>query len=137
MKLEILQTDSVIGSPVYPFFLRSMANLMDDKFTWNRKTWIDKDLKAVYATINSVVVGHIAYEYKPVNCSLWITLSAVDKNYRGQGIYKKMHVRFEEIAREMNCALISSGVHVNNRIRLESAKAVDLFPNKIFMVKKL
>lgn len=125
--LEIIHVEKIASSPVYTFFIRHMAELIDSGFAMARTTWKDNECGAIYAEENGVIVGAIIYsrEYLDKNC-LWIELSAVRNDCRKRGIYSILHNYFEMLAKKMNCDSISSKVHKNNVVRLSSAEKVGM-----------
>jgi len=136
--VEIIKTTSLAMSPIYTFFLREMADLIDNGYAWPITTWKDEDCEAIYALIDGKIVGHIVYSKEKLDKKiLWITLSAVDKENRGKGIYKILHKHFEKTAIEMDCVYIASQVHKNNQPRLRSAEKVDMKSAFIYMGKKI
>lgn len=136
-EIQIMKTDTLGASPIYSFFLRQMAELIDAGYSLPVQTWDDNKCGAIYATVNNKVIGHIVYEFKPDQNTLWITLSAVDSSCRGRGIYTILHKHFEAVAREMGCWAIASHVHKDNLIRQASCKQVGMKPIFYFMGKKL
>ena len=127
VELEILHVEKIANSPVYTFFIRHMAELIDSGFAMARTSWNDDECGAIYAEENGVIVGAIIYSraYLHKNC-LWIELSAVRDDCRKRGIYSVLHNYFEMLAKKMNCDSISSKVHKNNLVRLSSAEKVGM-----------
>ncbi len=137
-EIKIMHTDSLGMSPIFTFFLRQMATLIDNGFAYPFTSWNDGDCSAVYATDeNGKILGHIVYEHYENKGLLWITLSAVDEDSRGLGIYTILHGYFEQIAKEKGCWAISSHIHKNNKVRLASADKVGMVPVFHWMGKKL
>ncbi len=138
-EIEILKTDTLAMSPIYTFFLRHMAELIDNGHAYPMTAWEDQDCGAVYAVENGKILGHIVYSTEKIKESgfLWIVLSAVDKDCRGRGIYTMLHKHFEDIAKQMGCWSIASHIHKNNKVRLASAEKVGMKPVFYFMGKKL
>jgi len=137
-ELIIMQSTSLAMSPVYTFFLRATADLIDAGYAWPMTAWQDADCEAVYAEIDGKIIGHIVYSKEKLDKKiLWITLSAVDPEYRGRGIYSLLHKYFESIAKELGCAYIASQVHKNNTPRLQSAAKEDMKPTFYYMGKKI
>lgn len=136
-EIQIMKTDRLGMSPIYTFFLRQMADLIDAGLCFPNTTWDDNTCGAVYATQDGKTLGHIVYEYREEQKVLWITLSAVDSSCRGRGIYTILHKHFESIAKEMGCWAIASHVHKDNLVRQESCKNVGMQPIFYFMGKKL
>jgi GNAT superfamily N-acetyltransferase len=138
-EIEIIKSTELAMSPIYTFFLREMADLIDSGYAFPQTSWEDKDCEAVYAVYDEEILGHIVYskEYLVKKNTLWITLSAVRKEERGVGIYSILHKYFEEIAKEYNCSIIASQVHKNNKTRLISAQKVGMNPVFYYIGKKL
>lgn len=138
-QLSIMKTDSIVMTPVYIFFLKQMAQLMENGLTFPVTSWTDQHLGAVYAELDGKIIGHIAYSTENVVSKriLWIMLSATDNAYRGRGIYTILHKHFEDIAREKGCMAIASHIHKNNTARLASAEKVGLKPMMYYVAKKL
>ena len=135
-EINIFRTDHVARSPIYTFFLRQMAELIDNGFGTAATVWNDKTCGAVYAEQNGKILGHIVYDTeKPER--LWITLSAVDETCRGRGIYTILHKYFEQIAKEKGCQYISSYVHSKNLVRQKSAEKVGMKPFYYLMIKEI
>jgi GNAT superfamily N-acetyltransferase len=135
-EIKIFRTDQLGMSPIYTFFLRQMAELIDKGFGTSTTSWDDKTCGAVYAEQDGKILGHIVYDTsKPGH--LWITLSAVDETCRGRGIYTILHKYFEQTAKEKDCKYISSYVHVKNFVRQQSAEKVGMKPLFYYMIKKI
>jgi GNAT superfamily N-acetyltransferase len=133
--INIYRVDRIAMSPVYSFFLKQMAELIDNKHAYPMTTW-DDNCGAVYAEENGNVLGHIVYDLQKKDI-LWITLSAVDKSHRGRGIYTILHNHLEQTAKEINYNVIASHIHVNNTVRLASAEKAGMKPIYYYMAKKV
>jgi GNAT superfamily N-acetyltransferase len=136
-QLEIKHVEKLAHSPVYTFFLRQYAELIDRGFCHPVTTWDDYECGAVYAELDGRIVGSIVYDTKKVDGALWITLSSVDSSYRGNGVYTLLHKHFEEIAKKKGCWFIASNIHIKNETRLATAEKVGMKPIFYFMAKKL
>lgn len=138
-QINIFYTDAIAMTPVYVFFLKQMAKLMENGLTFPVTSWVDQYLGAVYAEADGKIIGHIAYstENVPSKKMLWIMLSATDDDCRGRGIYTILHRYFEDVAREKGCIAIASHIHKNNKIRLASAEKVGLNPMMHYVAKKI
>ena len=125
------------GSEVFSFFLRQMADLIDNGHSNPVTTWED-DHGAVYVTeLDGTILGHIVYLHNKEKQMIWITLSAVKPEARGRGLYTLMHRYIEHIGRKMNCTSIQSTVHVDNTVRLASAEKMGLVPQYHVMYQQL
>jgi GNAT superfamily N-acetyltransferase len=139
-EIRIFNSTTLAMSPFYTFFLRQIANLIDNGFGYPFTSWEDGNCGGVYAVdSNDKILGHIVYstEFVKTSGTLWIVLSAVDEDSRGRGIYTMMHPYFEQVAKEKGCWAISSHVHKNNKVRLASAEKVGMGQVFHYMGKKL
>lgn len=125
VSVQIMHTDTIGMSPIYTFFLRHIAQLIDDGLAWPVTTWDDYKCGAVYAMEGDTILGHIVYDTEKPGM-LWIVLSAVKEDARGRGIYTLMHKHFEQVAKDMGKSGIMSHVHKNNLPRLKSAESVGM-----------
>ena len=133
----VMHSDSLVLSPIYTFFLRQMANLIDSGLGYADDDWKEKNCSVVYATTeDGKILGHIVYEHKS-NETLFIILGAVDEQARGRGIYTLLHKYFEQVAKEKGCWAITSFIHKNNKISLASAEKLGKKPIMYLIGKKL
>ena len=116
------------------FFYRNEAELIENGHGISWPNFYPTS-HAVYVEIENKIVGHIVFNYIEERRQTHISLSAVDKEYRKRGLYKIMHLEFEKISKKLGAIQITSFVHVNNTVRLESAKSVDFHPEFYKMVK--
>ena len=137
--VEVFRCEELGMSPIFPFFLRHYAQLVDKGHGYPVSSWNDKRCGAIYAMRDNTILGHIVFDRDNPNAAgaLWITLSAVEESQRGCGIYTIMHKYCEQTARELGCWAIASQVHVNNAVRLKSADAVGMKPIFYTMGKRL
>jgi ribosomal protein S18 acetylase RimI-like enzyme len=122
--IDILHTDKIGMSPIFTFFLRHMAELIDNKFAFPMTTWSDDD-SAVYAVQGDKILGHIVYSKGGLSGSenvLYITLGAIDPECRGRGIYTILHHYLEDTGKKLGCSAITSHIHKNNTAALKSAE---------------
>jgi GNAT superfamily N-acetyltransferase len=137
ISFEVKKIDKISHSPIYTFFLRQQAELIDAGFSYSYTSWNDDTCGAVYAERNGEIIGHIVYDHTKYPEALWIVLSAVDEKFRKRGIYTVLHRHFELIAKDMGCWYIASHIHVKNNIRLNSAEKIGMKPLFHFMAKKI
>jgi GNAT superfamily N-acetyltransferase len=133
----IKQIDKITYRPLYSFFLRQQAELIESGLSYPRTSWNDNSCGAIFAEEEGKIIGHIVYDTEKQPDALWITLSAVESSCRGRGIYHLMHKHFEVLAKEKGCWYIASHVHINNSTRLKSAEKEGMKPIFYFMAKKI
>ena len=118
------------------FYYRHKADLIDDGFS-GPEVGITNNCQAIYLEIDSVIVGHIIFEFFKDEFRTFIVLSAVAKDYRNRGLYKIMHYAYEDMSRELGARVISSLIHVKNEVRLKTAESVGFMPQYYRMRKVL
>lgn len=133
--IQIYKVDRIGMSPVFTFFLRQIADLIDNGYGFPVTSW-DDDCSSLYAMQGDKIIGHIVYDTKKKGV-LWIVFSATDENYRRLGIYSTLFKYLEQIAKDLNFWVISSHSHINNQDRLKTAEKVGMKPVYYYMAKKL
>jgi ribosomal protein S18 acetylase RimI-like enzyme len=124
--VTIYVAQTIAGSPVYPFYLKNYAELMEAGLAQSL-LYSSNRTKAVYATIDNKVVGNIVYEIQEdVFKSCYLLFSAVDENFRQRGILKLMHKHFEVIIKKQGAKKLYSFVHVDNAPRIASCVGLGL-----------
>ena len=134
--LEVWDCQTLSMSPVCSFYMRHMAQLIDNNHALQVMSGSNSS-SAVYATQDGRVVGAIVYEIHANQRMLYILLSCVEETHRGKGVYTALHPWLEKIAKEEGCNRIGSIVHVDNTIRQASCAKVGMVPEFIRMVKHL
>lgn len=138
--LVIKHSDSLSFSPAYTFFIRQMADLIDNHNGMAYTTWDDSNCGIIWAEIENTVVGIICYDKSWITDPipyLAIQLTAVSGKYRQRGIHKTMNNYFEEIARNLNCVAIRATVNLKNSVRLATAEKDQLVPMLVIMTKRI
>jgi len=138
--IEIMHCDSITEvRGLYTFFLRQTADLIDNQLAYPLTTWDDSDA-AIYITQDDKILGHIVYSLggpQKRKGVIWISLSAVDPDYRGRGLYTIMHKYFEQIGRDNGCTSMASLIHKRNSTRLKSAEKVGMIAVFNYMMKDI
>jgi GNAT superfamily N-acetyltransferase len=136
----IKHSKHVSFTPAYTFFIREVADLIDNKNSLPYTYWEDKDCAIIWAEQDEKVVGILVYDFSYVTYPmphLSIILTAVDKNYRQRGIHQLMNEQYEEQARLLNCVAIRATVNLNNEVRFKTAEKDKLSPVLYIMSKRL
>ena len=119
-----------------------LSNLDDSTF----EKRIDKDLfkdkicKSIIAEIHGEAIGMILYSYVYwANCGKGIYLSQayVKKEFRGQGIYKKMLLKLEEKEKEKDCNFITDLVGPNNNIMQKTLNKLNFSSSDLITYYKM
>ena len=122
--------------PLLSFYYRSMAATIDNGHAWTNIEIHDK-CKAVYAEIDGKIVGACVVDWDPSYLSLYVVLTAIDKEYRGRGLYKIIFDFLEQKAKELGAVEITSLVSLTNKTSLEARKSVGMMPVAYKMRKPL
>ncbi len=136
----IKHSNTLAYTPAYTFFIKEIANLIDNKHGHPYTSWDDDECEIIWAEIDNDVVAILCYStaYKNYQMPfLAIQLTAVKEQFRSRGIHTILNKYFEQRARELECLAIRATVHVTNTVRLESTKKDKLTPLLTMMYKKL
>ena len=127
--LTVKHSKFLAFSPAYTFFIREMADLIDDKNAHPFTTWEDNNTEIIWVELEKKIVGILCYNKEYVNAPwpfLAITLTATHKDFRQRGIHTIMNKYFENRAANLGCLGIRATVNVNNSVRLITAKKDNL-----------
>ena len=108
---------------VTSFFLAKWAELVESGHASGSYFPTINPLKGriLYATVDGQMAGHIVYEWTtPVEC--FIVLTAVDQQFRGQGLYKTMHHYYDNLIISQGAKRSKSQLHVNNATIIAAAE---------------
>ena len=127
--VTIYWAEKIDGSIVVPFFLRGLAQLIEQGFSGSRLFGTNQS-KAVYAVINNdTVVGSIVYEtQQDIYKTAWIIYTGVDDNYRRRGIYMILHRHFENVLKNEGTRRSASNIHSDNLVVQAGCRAYGAKP---------
>jgi RimJ/RimL family protein N-acetyltransferase len=135
--VEIHYCQMIGGTPNLTFFLSQFVKLIENGHAHPHIAGTNRS-KAVYATINNKIVGQITFEIlDDYSKTTWITLSSVDEEFRGRGIYTMLHKNLESLMLELGSRKLASHVHLDNQVRLSSARKAGMKPVYYRMEKDL
>jgi GNAT superfamily N-acetyltransferase len=137
--LTIKRTKQLAHSPAYSFFIRQMAELMENGHGFAATTWRDDDCGIIWAEDNGKICAIICYHnHFAKNLKiLAIMLTSVAREYRQRGIHQILNRYYEQTAKEYGCAYTLATVNPNNTARLRSCEkdGLEIFEHLLF--KKL
>lgn len=136
----IKYSEHFVWTPAYTFFLREIADAVDNQLLPPYSYWNEDNCAVIWAEQNNEIVGHIMFDCSYIHYPvphLSIILTGVNKNHRQKGIHQIMNKYYEEIARRMGCSGIRATVHRNNHVRFISAEKDNLYPGLYLMSKKI
>ncbi len=118
-ELLISHSDQLSMNPAYSFFLRQMADLMDNDHCVKITSWDDNKSGILYGTIQNEVVAIFAYDKKDIDISIInILLTAVKYEHRRKGIHTILNRYFESVVIKLGASITSATVHHKNNLRL-------------------
>jgi hypothetical protein len=135
--IEIKQVDHLAYSPVFSFFLRQQADLIDEGLLYPTTNWDDYNCGAIYAEFDNKIVGLIVYDTVKDPNALRVIFSFVDKSVRQRNIFTLLHKYLIDFGKKNNYSQITDHIHIKNELGLVALKTVGMNPNFYFMVKKL
>jgi hypothetical protein len=137
--LQICQYPTLAWSPAYPLFIKTYAELVEQKLCGSFSAWDDHTCGVVYAELDGKVVGALVYDtaHPEFTESLWVTLWCVDQAYRQRGIFQILFKYFENIARELGKNSILGHIDLNNHSALKANYSVGMQPICYLIGKKL
>lgn len=134
----IKHSQTIAFSPAYTFFLRQVAELVDNKHGSPFTSWDDNETGIIWGEVDNVIVGIFAYHKEQIKYGvLNICLTSVDKDHRGNGIHTVLNKYFEKTAIRLGCSITAATVHPDNHVRLKSAEKDGLKIGYYKLYKKL
>jgi len=89
-------------------FLYNANYLSDESIAWAY------DDEVICATLNESLIGIMTFIDYDDESQIFIKISYVKFEFRGQGIHGKMYAMLKDIARERGIKYTRSGVHIDN-----------------------
>lgn len=118
------------------FYYRSMADTIDNGHA-STKIEIHDKCKAVYVEIEDKIVGACIVEWQASIQTVYVVLTAIDKEYRGRGLYKIIFNYIEKKAKELGAGEITSIVNINNEASINARKSVGMMPVAVYTKKRI
>jgi len=118
------------------FYYRSIADTIDAGHAATTVEIHDK-CKAVYVVIDDKIVGACVVEWRAPIQSLYVVLTAIDKDFRGRGIYKIIFDFVEQKAKELGAGEITSIVNIDNEASINARKSVGMMPVAVYTKKRV
>jgi len=118
------------------FYYRSMAEAIDEGIAHTAIEIHDK-CKAVYVEIDDKIVGACVVEWRSSIQSLYVVFTAIDKEYRGRGLYKIIFYFLEQKAKELGAGEITSTININNEASINARKSVGMMPVTVYTKKRI
>lgn len=121
--ITIKRSNCIAFTPAFTFYLRQVADLIDNGHGSNFTSWDDETTGILWAEIDETIVAIFAYHTDQIKFKILnVSLTAVDKDHRGLGIHTIMNRYFEKTAIQLGCNITAATVHPNNSVRLKSAE---------------
>lgn len=135
--VKVFQVKTLSMSPVYTYFLREVADSIDNGHGYPFTFWDDSKCGAIYSENENDITGVIVYSTMEKQKMLWLTFGSVSKNYRRKGIYRILRSAFEKYAKEEGCWGVASYIHKNNKEALAMAESLGAKTVFHYTVKKI
>lgn len=136
--MTVKHSPTIAFSPAYTFFLRQVADLIDNGHGSKFTSWDDNSTGIIWGEIENKIVAIFAYHTEQVKYGvLNVMLTAVDKDHRGNGIHTLLNKHFEKTATKLGCSVTAATVHPNNSVRLKTAEKDGLKIGYLKLYKKL
>ena len=118
------------------FYYRSIADTIDNGHASTTIEIHDK-CKAVYVEIDDKIVGACVVEWRASIQSIYVVLTAIDKEYRGRGLYKIIFNYLEQKSKDLGAGEITSIVNINNEDSINARKSVGMMPVAVYTRKRI
>lgn len=119
----VKHSSTIAFSPAYTFFLRQIADLIDNGHGSAFTSWDDNTTGVIWGEVDGKIVGIFAYHKDQLKYGILnISITAVDTNHRNKGIHTILNKHFEKTAIKLGCSITAATVHPNNSVRLKTAE---------------
>jgi GNAT superfamily N-acetyltransferase len=135
-EVTLINYDPFSSSPAVSFIFKRYAESIDAGLS-TQQVPFEPGARVITANYQGQIIGAILWAYTHANRLGWIVFSAVDPEYRRNGIYDLMHPEFEKLIKSLGGLRIGSFVHVNNMVRQKSCAKVGMLPDYYRMHKYL
>lgn len=113
--VRILQSEKVFSVPlVAAFALNGWNEIVKQRTDGLTGSCLEWSNDVIWAESEGRIVGVMVYAWLDWNREVWINIAYVIPERRGQGVYRSMFARLEEVAKEKKAASIATGIHDDN-----------------------
>jgi hypothetical protein len=133
VEIKFVKFQELSDAKLTTFFLRQWADLIDTGHA--NATYLPKlsNARILFTTIDDVITSHLVWTWN--NKVSFIDFTAVDKNYRRQGLYKILHNYYDKIMIEQKAIASRSQLHIKNEAIIAGAKKAGYEVEYVKMVK--
>jgi len=134
-------SDHLALSPAYPSFLHGVAEMVESGAGYGMTFWKDDECQTMYVrditdgepgpVVASTVFRHVAEQ-----SYIWIEMTSVNKDHRGQRLYQFMHEYYEALAKRWGVKKLSGNVNVNNIASVKQRESVG-FKTRLLVQDKI
>jgi hypothetical protein len=135
--IEIFHTENIAMSIAYTFFLRALAEVIEQNLVLQFTGMDLYQYSGFYALLDKKVIGIITYHIIIEKKTMIIKLSSIEKKYRNQGIYSILYKWLEKTSIERKNSYIISWTHKKNSVGLISAEKTGRILQYIIMGKRI
>lgn len=133
VEIKFVRFQDISDAKLTSFFLRQWADLIDSGYA--NSSYLPKlsTARILFTTIDDVITSHLIWTWN--NKVSFIDFTAVDKNYRQQGLYKILHTYYDKIMIEQKAIASRSQLHIKNEAIIAGAKKEGYEVEYVRMVK--
>jgi hypothetical protein len=127
-------------SPIYSFFLKKYADLVDAGIHRPTTTWNDKNCGIIYITEGDLPTGYLVYDISNNSARdpVYTVISAyVEPMFDTVDLMKQMITEVEDYARKQGCLSINISVSNNNTKLIDILREIGYDNEAFFMYKKV
>jgi hypothetical protein len=133
VEIKFVKFQDLTDVKVTSFFLRQWAELIESGHA-NASYFPNlTHTRILFTTIDDQITAHLVWSW--INKTSFIDFTAVDKNYRRQGLYEILHTYYDQIMIRENATLSRSQLHINNEAIINGAKKAGYEVEYVRMVK--
>jgi hypothetical protein len=133
VEIKFVKFQDISDAKLTTFFLREWADLIDNGHA--NSSYLPKlsTARILFTTIDDVITSHLVWTWS--NKVSFIDFTAVDKNYRRQGLYKILHTYYDKIMIAQKATASRSQLHIKNEAIIAGAKKEGYEVEYVRMVK--
>jgi hypothetical protein len=138
--LEFKHSENLHFSPPYTYFLRKMADLIDEGHGLAFTMWKDRTSGILWAEEDGKIVGIICYSRLAASEKLpylYVHLYTLEDGYREKGIGSTLNMYFENIAKNLYCKAVRRSALMVDKLRADDLHKLGYTPIILNMLKEI
>lgn len=138
--LEFKHSEHLHFSPPYTYFLRKIADLIDEGNGLAFTMWKDRSSGILWAEEDGKIVGIICYSKLATSEKLpylFVHLYTLEDGYREKGIGSTLNEYFEQVAKNLYCKAVRRSALLVDRVRADDLHKLGYTPIILNMLKEI